>query len=130
MGFILFIVAAVLTAIFGSIGLIISVVVHLVTLRFKDGLKAIDDLFLTLAITIDQLGNVLCATLFNNILIKINGYKFGSRLLTVSYVLGMNKRKNTLTWLGKALVFLLDVIDPNHVEKAIASHIKDLNDVE
>lgn len=118
-GIILFVVSIVLTACFGSIGLGVSVVVYIVTLRFKSGWKAIDKMFLNIAIAIDQLGNVLCATLFNRLLITKDGYKFGNRLLTVSYVLGVNELQGNLRKTGVWLVWLLDFLDENHCIKAV-----------
>jgi len=72
-----------------------------------------------IALSIDQLGNVVCARLFNFFLIDIDGYKFGNEDETISGVIGKNKRKNTLTGLGIALDCILELIDKNHTAKAI-----------
>ncbi|MCZ2338182.1 MAG: hypothetical protein LC127_08260 [Chitinophagales bacterium] len=73
-----------------------------------------------IAKSIDQLGNVVCESFFNLILIKDDSLSpFGNEDKTISTVLGLNKRLNNLTWLGKALERLLNLIDKNHVEKAI-----------
>lgn len=119
MGAILFILSIILTIIFGVIGLIVSVLYYLITLKWVSGIKAINDMFLQIAISIDQTGNVLCKTLFNKTLIQLGGYSFGCRMHTVSYVLGKNKETNTLTKLGKALVWILNIIDKGHVEKSV-----------
>lgn len=70
-----------------------------------------------IALSIDQLGNVICSRLFNATL----GNGFGSEDETISSVLGKNKAKNTLTFLGKTLAFILNKIDKKHVEKSIGN---------
>jgi len=83
-------------------------------------LKASNQYLFKIAKSIDQLGNVVCKDLFNLTLIKqdhLNG--FGNEDETISSVLGKNKGLNNLTWIGKALERLLNLIDKNHVEKAI-----------
>jgi hypothetical protein len=52
-------------------------------------------------------------------MIKKNGYRFGNEDVTISHVLGMNKKFNNLTFTGKALSWLLNKIEKDHVEKAI-----------
>jgi hypothetical protein len=73
---------------------------------------------LNVAISYDQLGNVLGGPLFNLILKKQGGRPFGDSDETISYVLGKNKRINKLTRLGTWIADGLNKIDPNHVEKA------------
>jgi len=73
---------------------------------------------LNVAISYDQLGNVLGGPLFNTLLKKPGGRPFGDADETISYVLGKNKRINKLTRLGKWIADGLNKIDPNHVEKA------------
>jgi len=72
-----------------------------------------------IALGIDQLGNVVCARLFNFFLIDIDGHKFGNEDETISGVIGKNKRKNTLTGLGIILDSILELLDKNHSIKAI-----------
>lgn len=72
-----------------------------------------------IALGIDQLGNVVCARLFNFFLIDITGHKFGNEDETISGVIGKNKRTNTLTGLGVALDCILELLDKNHSVKAI-----------
>lgn len=78
---------------------------------------------LNLATAIDQYGNSLCSYLFNQIFIKRTGsvfpYKFGNIDETISSVLGKNKKQGTLTKFGRALDFILDMLDPNHSIDAI-----------
>jgi 8-oxo-dGTP diphosphatase len=72
-----------------------------------------------IALGVDQLGNVVCARLFNFFLIDIDGHQFGNEDETISSVLGKNKKTNTLTLFGIALDILLETIDKNHSIDAI-----------
>lgn len=72
-----------------------------------------------MAYDIDRHGNRNLRTLWNTILIKKDGIKFGNELETISSVLGKNQLTNTLTKIGKALVWILDKIDKDHCLKAI-----------
>jgi len=45
--------------------------------------------------------------------------------VTISHVLGVNKGFNNLTYTGKALAWLLNKIEKDHVEKAIEYERKD-----
>lgn len=74
--------------------------------------------FWLLALSIDQLGNAVCMHLFNDLLIKPDGHRFGNPNETVSHVLGKNKETDTLYLLGRILSDVLGWIDQNHVEKA------------
>lgn len=76
----------------------------------------------SIALSIDQLGNVVCGRLFNLTLIYQSSiYKFGNEDETISSVIGKNKRANTLTITGKLLDSLLEIIDSNHSIDAIES---------
>jgi len=72
-----------------------------------------------IALGIDQLGNVVCARLFNFFLITQEGHPFGNEDETISSVLGKNKKKGTLRFLGKLLDLILDQIDRDHSIKSI-----------
>lgn len=112
MGFILLILAIVLAIPLFIIGWLYS----LITLRLK--IKRLNNYAFTIALSIDQMGNVVMSNLFNAILIQKGGYKFGNPDETISLVLGVNKRIEMLTFTGKLLAELLNKIDKNHVEKA------------
>lgn len=73
---------------------------------------------LNVAISYDQLGNVILAPLMNVLLKKKGGKFFGHPDETISFVLGRNKALGKLTKLGKLIADGLNKIDPNHVEKA------------
>lgn len=69
--------------------------------------------------SIDVFANVEAQELFNDILIKKGGYKFGNKLETISSVLGKNQRDSTLTKVGTGLRILLDKIEKDHCLLAI-----------
>ena len=110
-GFILLILALLLSVVLLPVGFAFQFITSL--------FKSLDKYLFKIAKSIDQLGNVVCEHLLNVTIIKKNGYKFGNEDVTISHVLGMNKLKNTLTWTGAALTWLLNTIEKNHVEKAI-----------
>jgi hypothetical protein len=73
-----------------------------------------------LAISIDQYGNGLSRYLFNQVLLKKNPvHKFGNIDETISSVIGKNKIAGTLTWLGKIVDIMLELLDQNHSINAI-----------
>lgn len=75
--------------------------------------------FWSLALSLDQLGNVIAQDVFNLLLIKKGGISFGNEDETISSVLGKNKLDNKLTRLGKGLDYILNKIDKNHTIKSI-----------
>ena len=108
--YLLVIVACVLFIIFAPIGWVVAL--------FFKGRK---DYFWRVALSIDQTGNVVCGKLFDLTLRKPNGYSFGEVDRTISYALGRNKLMNTLTKTGKALDWVLDIIDKEHTINAVKS---------
>jgi len=116
-GFILLIIALLLSVVLLPVGFAFQVV----TTFFRH----INRYLFTIAKSIDQLGNVVCADLFNYTMIKKDGYRFGNEDVTISHVLGVNKKINTLTFTGKLLANFLNLIDKQHVEKAIEYERKD-----
>ncbi len=81
--------------------------------------KAFDGYFYQTALDIDRFGNRNFRTLFNQTLIEEYGYPFGDPRETISSVLGKNQRINSLSNTGKALVWILDLLDKNHSQKSI-----------
>jgi len=112
MGFLLLIIARLLSWILFPIGWIYS----LITLRLKWG--RLNDYAFRIALSLDQLGNVVLCNLMNDMLIQKYGYKFGNPDDTISAVLGKNKAIDSLKLIGKLVASLLNKIDPDHVEKA------------
>ena len=92
--------------------------------RFKEGVKKFNDYILDLAISIDQLGNVTAAPILNLTCIRSDGYQFGNTRETVSLVLAVNLNYGKLTTFGKVLAKFLDLIDKDHLRKAIRSNLK------
>lgn len=78
------------------------------------------DYFRDTALSLDRFGNREFRTLFNMLLIKDNGYKFGDINQTISAVLGHNYIKGTLTKLGKVIVFILT---KKHCINAVANEV-------
>ena len=109
-GFILFIIAKVLSIILFPLGFFYSLI------TFRVGLS---NYFERVAISIDQEGNVIMSVIFNDILRKKGGHKFGDPDETISMVLGINKASKTLTRLGRWIAYILNKIEKDHVEKSI-----------
>lgn len=124
-GLLLLLISIILLCTTGILGFVFGLFQQL----FTKGLKGIGEYALKIAISIDQLGNVLMQHLFNLIWIKKGGYKFGNRDETISSALGKNKQLNMLTGFGKAIDKTLDAIDPNHSLNSIDYFIEpiDLN---
>lgn len=87
--------------------------------KFNNGTQRVSEWIYAWAVSIDQLRNVVCRELFNDILITNSGAKFGHPDETISSVLGKNKLSGTLSWAGRALDWLLHKLDPNHSINAI-----------
>lgn len=112
------ILAVVLFAVLFIPATISSAISSFLNKKAKTGIESMADLFLSTAISIDQLGNTFCASLFNYFL-QDRGYKFGNVDETISGVIGKNKVLGKLTKLGKALDWVLESLDPNHSIKSI-----------
>ena len=119
MGLLLFILAVVLTIITVPFGILYGFIKCLLKFDFKSLARKANKYFRLFAISIDQMGNVAMQDLFDDILIKKNGYKFGNLDETISSVLGKNERLQTLTDLGRAIVSFLNFFDPNHALNSI-----------
>ena len=90
-----------------------------VAIKFKDL-----GYFKSSAVNLDRFGNSEFRTLFNLTLRKKEGYKFGNMEETISSALGKNQQNGTLTRTGKALVWILDLLDRNHCKKSIKTFDK------
>ena len=119
MGVLLFIIAVVLTILTVPLGILYGFIKCLLKFNFRALFRKTNKYFRLLAISIDQMGNVAMQDLFDDILIKKNGYKFGNIDETISSVLGKNERMNTLTKFGLIIVKILNFIDPNHALNSI-----------
>jgi 8-oxo-dGTP diphosphatase len=114
-GLILFILSTFLAGVIYPIGFLYSVALTLV----KSGYKTLDEYLFNCALATDQHANVFLAKLFNDIMIKTNGHKFGNPDETISSVLGKNKLIGKLSLFGKCLDYLLHLLDNNHSIKSI-----------
>ena len=103
-GLILVISALLLSAIILPVGFVVGII------------AALDNYLFRITKSIGQLGNVVCAELFDWMLVK-KGKHFGDEDETISSVLGRNI--DNLTIAGKCLVWLLNTIEKDHVQKAI-----------
>ncbi len=120
-GVLLFLISVLLLLLTGPLGFIYGFFHSL----FTRGLKGLGEYLLQVAISIDQLGNVLMQHLLNLLWISPGGgYPFGNRDETISSALGRNKRNGTLSAFGKWIDRILDRIDPNHSLNSIDYYIE------
>lgn len=121
MWFGIWILSIVLSVILLPIGFVFGLIQNIYHNKFfKEGLPNLNQKFKRLATAIDIFGNVVCAELFNSLLIcKASNYRFGEYGQTISDVIGRNKIAGTLTRYGRLLDAILDIVDDNHTLKAI-----------
>ena len=123
-GFVLFLISIIIASVLGPVAFIYTIIRSLVRLSRTEMQMLFGRLFYFMAYSIDQFGNVIGQYLFNDTLITNDStYKFGNPDVTISAVLGMNKKNKTLSKLGTYICNILNYIDPNHVEKAADSEI-------
>lgn len=82
-------------------------------------LSNVDGFFKQSALDLDRYGNRTLRTLWNHAIITKDGYQFGNEKETISSALGKNQLKNTTTFLGKVLIWILDKIEKGHCIKSI-----------
>lgn len=116
-GLTLLIVAVILLAILFPWGFIEMLISLFWKKRFWKGIHALGELILLLAVLVDVAGNVILQVPLNRILNTKDGYRFGSRFDTISYVLGHGLVHNTLTKHGLKLCKILDKFEKNHCAK-------------
>lgn len=114
-GLILFVISKLLIAFIHPFGFFYSLLMTLL----KSGWQSVDKYLLNCAIADDQAGNVYMAKLFNDVLIKPGGHRFGNPDETISSVIGRNQLTNTLTIVGRFINWCLNRIDPGHSVKYI-----------
>ncbi|MBT8321703.1 MAG: NUDIX domain-containing protein [Eudoraea sp.] len=124
-GLLLFLISLILLVLTVPLGFIYGIGYKIVT----RGLTGLGEYALKIAISIDQLGNVIMQHLLNLLWIGKGGYKFGNRDETISSALGRNKVLGTLTGFGKLIDKILDLIDPNHSLNSIDYYIEPTEDV-
>ena len=119
-GVLLFTISVVLLLVTGPIGFVYGLFHTL----FKSGFRGVSAYVLKIAISIDQLGNVLMQHLLNVLWVKKDGYPFGNRDETISSALGRNRKLGKLTLFGRGIDQFLDLIDPNHSLNSIDYYIE------
>lgn len=124
MSIILFIIALILVIGLGIVFLPFTLVYYLVTLKWRSGFKAFERWMLKLAKSLDQLGNVLCSVPFKYIFLKRGVAWLEDEDLTVSYVIAVMKNEGKLSIAGRVLGWLLNVLDKDHLKKAIENQRK------
>lgn len=108
--FILFIVSIILTIL-----LFIPNILHfLYSFRWGSVIRRTQVYFLSSALAIDIMDNTMYKNLLNDWFIKKNSYKFGVRGESVSSALGKNQCIKGLTYLGRGLASVLDIIQKDH----------------
>ncbi|WP_411031282.1 NUDIX hydrolase [Spongiimicrobium sp. 3-5] len=125
LGILLFFISLILLIITGPLGFIYGLLHTL----FTKGFKGLGVYTLKIAISVDQLGNVMMQHLLNVLWVKKDGYKFGNRDETISSALGRNKVLGTLTGFGRGIDKLLDFIDPNHTLDSIDYYIEPTEEI-
>ena len=119
-GVLLFFISILLLVITGPLGFVYGLFHSL----FTRGFSGLSGYTLKIAISIDQLGNVIMQHLLNLLWITERGYKFGNRDETISSALGRNKLMGTLSPFGKGIDKMLDLIDPNHSLNSIDYYVE------
>ena len=113
-------IAIALSFILFPVGLTVGVIKSFLNRKWYKGIFYLSQNFRAIAVSIDQLGNVVCSDLFNMTLItKDSKYLFGNPDETISSVLGKNKLRNTLSKTGIILTKILNVFEKNHSIKSI-----------
>lgn len=116
----LLLAALVLAVVLGPLGIVGTFVYSVLRLFVNPRyvLNYLSQSALSLALSIDLMGNVICKDAFNATMRKQGGYGFGQYNETISSVLGKNKALGTLTDFGRLVANLLNFFDPGHVERA------------
>lgn len=116
LGYLFFILACILLLIVGPFGFLFT---FIKTIILWD-IKYLNNYYWNIALSLDQLGNVVMSGLFNAILInKYSEHLFGNPDETISSVLGKNFVGGTLTIVGWYLNMLLNKIEKDHTIKSI-----------
>lgn len=76
--------------------------------------------FMSSALAIDVMGNTLFKPLLNAVFTKKNSYSYGTDITeTISSVTGKNQCIDGLTWFGRGLASILNILDKDHCYKSI-----------
>lgn len=97
-------------------------IIHILidAIRYGSFYRRINYSLLSFALSIDIGANAAFSSMLNAYFLKSNGgYYFGERGETISSALGKNLMLNKLTWIGKGLAGILNLLDENHCYKSI-----------
>lgn len=123
----LVVIAILLLVILTPFALLITIVVSIIN---TNGIYLVR-YFKDIALSLDQLGNVICNVLFTYTLLKKDAvFVFGNVDETISSVLGKNKVDNNLTKVGLFLDYLLHLLEENHTIKYIDKVNNEIRDEE
>lgn len=99
--------------------IIVTLAISFFKRKVGNGFENVSAYLRTVAVSVDQLGNVVCKDLLDLTLIKKQGYRFGNPDETISGVLGKNQNLKTLTAIGRVLNYVLSLIEKDHSIKSI-----------
>lgn len=83
-------------------------------IRWGNTKRRISYYFRNSALTIDIAANTLFDQMLNDWFLRRSGYYFGKKGETISSALGKNQCINGLTWFGKGLASILDLLEKDH----------------
>lgn len=117
---ILFFVAILLLSTIGLFGLVFSIFWSARNFTKVSFLKYWTDTMYSINMGIDRIGCVVLGPCLNSwVLINKVYYPFGSVTDTISRVLAINYFANNITPFGKKLVWILEKIDKDHMNKSL-----------
>jgi len=124
-GLILLIAVVILATIFTIFSIIGTVFYNLITLKLQTSINQFGAYMKKTAMAIGYFLNITCAGSLRFLMVKKQGgHMFGDVNENISYVLGRNKYKGKLKIFGKFIVWILSLIESNHVEKSITEKIE------
>jgi hypothetical protein len=119
----LFLIALILGIILIPISIVFTIPIVFIVDSAEAAYNKLATYIKSIAMGIDQLGNVTLEYGLNEFWITKDGYQFGNKMETISSALGKNQVKGTLTPFGWAIVNILDKINPNHCINAINNKV-------
>jgi hypothetical protein len=90
-GFMLWILAELLSRLFNIVGFVYSIISNFVRLKWNTGRKTLNQYFYDLALSKDQHANVVLRDFFNKIMLKKLAIPFGDPDLSLSWYFAVNK---------------------------------------
>jgi hypothetical protein len=123
-GLVLFVVATIPIRILTFVALVFTILYYVILpWNWKSGAYRFGKYMAHVALAQDQFANVSLHPVNNLIMVKkgTDCHLFGDEDDTLSYVIAMNRRKGTQSKFAKFWEWLLETIDPGHLEKAIIS---------